>query len=191
MEISELIQGTGVRPEWMLIAAVVTAALNCFFGYRLIRFWVSLTGFLAGGLIGYMALNQYVNNIGYAILAGFLLGILISFMAWRFYLAGVFFMVFIMIFSLFLRILPEETLYQILVLIVGIIASLAGAVLSVKLVRPAVIVTSAVSGGLSAAADLFVLLEKQDIRWAAAVGLLMAAAGVVIQFLTTKDRKKG
>ncbi|MGI6011711.1 MAG: DUF4203 domain-containing protein [Ruminococcus sp.] len=191
MEITGLIQGTGARPEWMLIVCIAAAALNCFFGYRLIRFWVSLTGFLIGGFIGYVVLNQYVNNIGYAILAGFLLGLLIGFLAWRFYLAGIFFMVIIMIFSLFLRISPEETLYQILVLIIGIIAALAGAILAVKLVRPAVIITTAVSGGFSAAADLFILLGMQNILWTGAAGILIAAAGAGIQFLTTREKKTG
>lgn len=71
------------------------------FGYRLLKFWISFTGFLIGGTAGYLIVNQYVNNVAYAILAGFLLGLLIGFLAWRFYLAGVFFMVLIMIFLFF------------------------------------------------------------------------------------------
>ncbi|MGI6006351.1 MAG: hypothetical protein ACOX8E_02535 [Ruminococcus sp.] len=191
MEFSGLIREVGARPDWMVIVCIAAAALNCIFGYKLVRFWISLTGFLIGGVIGYMALNQYVNNIGYAILAGFLLGLLVSFLAWRFYLAGVFFMVFIMVLSLFLRIFPEETVYQILLMVVSLAAALAAGILAVKLVRPTVIITSAVSGGISAAADLFLLLNRQDPVRILAAGILFAAVGAGIQFLTTGEKKTG
>ena len=144
MEIQELLQGAG-RPEWLMLVCIAIALLNCFFGYRLLKFWISFTGFLIGGTAGYLIVNQYVNNVAYAILAGFLLGLLIGFLAWRFYLAGVFFMVLIMIFSLFLRMTPQERLYQILILAAGLLVSAAGAVIAVRLVRPAVILASAIN----------------------------------------------
>lgn len=186
MEIQELLQSAG-RPGWMIIIGIVIALLNCFFGYRLLKFWISFTGFLIGGTAGYLIVNQYVNNIAYAILAGFLLGLLLSFLAWRFYLAGVFVMVLLMIFSLFLRITPQERLYQILLLAAGLLISVAGAVAAVRLVRPAVILTSAVSGGFSAAADLMVYLERQEIYPVLIAGAALAAIGAVVQFLTTRD----
>ena len=190
MEIQELLQGAG-RPEWLMLVCIAIALLNCFFGYRLLKFWISFTGFLIGGTAGYLIVNQYVNNVAYAILAGFLLGLLIGFLAWRFYLAGVFFMVLIMIFSLFLRVTPQERLYQILILAAGLLVSAAGAVAAVRLVRPAVILASAISGGFSAAADLAEFLKLQELYLPLIVGVLLAAAGAGIQFLTTRDRGKG
>ena len=189
MEIQELLQGAG-RSEWLMLVCIAIALLNCFFGYRLLKFWISFTGFLIGGTAGYLIVNQYVNNVAYAILAGFLLGLLIGFLAWRFYLAGVFFMVLIMIFSLFLRMTPQERLYQILILAAGLLVSAAGAVIAVRLVRPAVILASAISGGFSAAADLAEFLKLQELYLPLIVGVLLAAAGAGIQFLTTRDREK-
>ena len=99
-------------------------------------------------------------------------------------------MVLIMIFSLFLRVTPQERLYQILILAAGLLVSAAGAVAAVRLVRPAVILASAISGGFSAAADLAEFLKLQELYLPLIVGVLLAAAGAGIQFLTTRDREK-
>lgn len=52
------------------------------------------------------------------------------------------------------------------------------------------ILASAISGGFSAAADLAEFLKLQELYLPLIVGVLLAAAGAVVQFLMTRDREK-
>ncbi|UWP59230.1 hypothetical protein [Ruminococcus gauvreauii] len=177
-------------PNWLLAVSAVIAVLNCFLGYRLLKLWVTLVGFVIGAMIGYFATVEYVNNIGIAILTGLLGGMLIGFLAFRVYLLGVFLISFVLAFSMFLRIPADSETLMLLVLGGGLIVALAVGIAAVKFVRPAVIIITGISGGLGAASDFLMLMKDKEPVHVLGAGVILAVSGILVQFLTTRKEKK-
>lgn len=177
-------------PNWLLAVSAVIAVLNCFLGYRLLKLWVTLVGFVIGAVIGYFATVEYVNNIGIAILTGLLGGMLIGFLAFRVYLLGVFLISFVLVFSMFLRIQADSETLMLLVLGGGLIVALAVGIAAVKFVRPAVIIITGISGGLGAASDFLMLMKDKEPVHVLGAGVILAVSGILVQFLTTRKEKK-
>ena len=177
-------------PNWLLAVSAVIAVLNCFLGYRLLKLWVTLVGFVIGAVVGYFATVEYVNNIGIAILTGLLGGMLIGFLAFRVYLLGVFLISFVLVFSMFLRIPADSETLMLLVLGGGLIVALAVGIAAVKFVRPAVIMITGISGGLGAASDFLMLMKDKEAVHVLGAGVILAVSGILVQFLTTRKEKK-
>lgn len=177
-------------PDWLLAVSAVIAVLNCFLGFRLLKLWVAIVGFSIGAVIGYFATVEYVNNIGIAILTGLLGGMLIGFLAFRVYLMGVFLISFVLSFSMILRIPADNESLMPIILGAGLAVALIVGIVAVKFVRPAVIIITGISGGLGAASDFFTLMKDKDPVHVLGAGVLLAAAGVLVQFLTTRKREK-
>ncbi|MCH1983147.1 hypothetical protein MCG98_11275 [Ruminococcus sp. OA3] len=177
-------------PNWLLAVSAVIAVLNCFLGYRLLKLWVTMVGFVIGAVIGYFATVGYVNNIGIAILTGMLGGMLIGFLAFRVYLLGVFLISFVLVFSMFLRIPSDSETLMLIVLGGGLIAAFVAGIAAAKFVRPAVIIITGISGGLGAASDYFMLMKDKEPVHVLGAGVILAVSGILVQFLTTRKEKK-
>ena len=74
-----------------LVLSLITGIIQCFFGYRLLKFWITLFGFLLGFLLGYGISGQLVSDsAAVPVLAGIAAGLLAGFLAFKIYLLGVF-----------------------------------------------------------------------------------------------------
>lgn len=166
----------------ILIIGCILAVIECFWGFKIIRSVISIIGFIIGAFCGYSIVLSITATVGYALIGALLVGILVSVLSYKVYLAGVFAIAAYGIFSVSLTYLPLEI--PLLYIAAALLGLLAG-YLAIHYMRPAVIVITALHGGLTAvtALPLISSIPKNNLFY---IGLGLAAAGAVIQFLTTK-----
>lgn len=177
-------------PDWIAIVAIIIAALDCFLGYRLMKIWIALIGFIIGAVVGYSVCDGFVNNLGFAILAGLLAGLAIAFMAYRIYLLGVWMLAFVMTLQLVFWVRTENESWQLIIIIGGIILAAVVGFAAMKFVRPVIIVSSSLSGAVIVVSEVLKLLgDESRIMLLAGIGIL-TALGAAVQFATTKRTRR-
>jgi len=178
-------------PTWALYVSVIVGILSCFLGYKLLKIWMALIGFVIGMTVGYLASYQYVSNMVIPILIGFLLGVIVGFIAYRIYLLGVFSIAFLGTFGFTSQLLAHYNEAGGTWLVVALGLSIVVAVLALKFAKSVLIISSALNGALMVMLGVFDVLEvnSDNILWLASV--LLAILGAMVQFFTNKktDRK--
>lgn len=157
--------------------------VECFGGYRLIRSWISVLGFLVGALGGFHVIALLFPQKGYAIIGAIIGGVLLSALSYKVYLVGVFLIAAYSVFQIGITLLPLESI--LLYLASGVLGVLAG-YLATKNMRPAIVFITAFHGGIMSANLLpnFVALPAETTTLT--FGLFLGVAGVIVQFLTSK-----
>ena len=208
VEASNLLLGRlGVVMQLIVAAAGI---ILCFYGYRLVRFAVTVGGFTAGwilsmGIYGWLVsknvfpelatVPSYVPYIIYAVC-----GLLCVFLAFRLAKTGVFIAATAASF-LFLSsigdllnplvdlIYPEELAIK--YLIAQILLALLVGLLSRALMRPILIFTTSAAGGMAGVIALMVLIGKTaNPSLEMGIGLIVMLAGLIVQILGERKRKK-
>ncbi|HIW59224.1 MAG TPA: hypothetical protein H9880_04975 [Candidatus Anaerobutyricum avicola] len=180
----------GIDTTYKIIGTAITliiALLGCFFGFKLSKLFMSLTGLLVGAIAGGGIASAFLDG-STAMTAGCALvgAIILSILAYRIYQAGIFVLCFGLSFMAAASILPFTGDIQFfLSVVVGfVVGSLA-----LKFIRPVIIITSAVVCGSSAAGCLTVLGQYMDMDMLSSYSLLLTAGliilGILVQFLTT------
>lgn len=124
------------------VIALVFALLGCFFGYKLSKVFMSITGFIIGLFIGQIAASQLLHVEGFAsVLCIILGGAVIAALALWIYRIGIFILCFTFAFSAAGTLFSFEGDIQ---FFINIIAGLIVGVLAVKYMRPVIILTSAI-----------------------------------------------
>ena len=177
---AELLSELGI---FLTLLTLVFYFAESFSGYRLIRSWISILGFLFGAIGSHRLGTILFDQSGYAILAAIIGGIFLSTLSYKVYLVGVFLIAAYGAAQVGLLLLPLEggLLYA-----AAIFLGLAAGYLAVKYMRPAIIAITAYHGGIMAASQLpfFIALPA---GWSTLTcGLVIGTAGLVIQFLTGK-----
>ena len=184
-----------INTSYKILGAVISlilALLCCFFGYRFAKLFMSISGFIAGALIGYFVATQLLQFTGFPIFLCTLLGgILLAMFAFWVYVAGIFILCFFLAFMAAASLLPFTGDIQFfLSTLFGLIISC----LAIKFMRPVIIVTSAVVGGSSASG--LILTMKSLMAFAILNSLpskliltvVICVLGIVVQFVTTKEK---
>lgn len=172
----------------LLIVRVAFGALNCFMGYRMLRFWISVCGFFLGtglGAIGVYIL-QLSGNVKWILpLAA---GAIAAILAYEVYLVGAFFLGWVLTsygILMVVRQLDMEPKMEILMLAVGALLGVFVGILVVKYARPCIIWLTAVSGGMSMATGVCGILKKDSGILLLLIMAACALMGVLFQFKTT------
>ena len=165
---------------WAAALTVLMAAANCFLGFKLSKLWISLAGFLLGGALGGWLAGVLSLTGWWPLLPAVGLGALGAVLAYRVYRAGVFLLCFLAVFGGVSALIATPWLGA----LAGLAAGLAAGLLSVKLLRPALILSTGVGGGFSAGLGLVPLLGLSPL-WGALAGVVLAVAGTAVQFRTT------
>lgn len=152
-------------------------------GYKLIRSWISILGFLIGAFVGFRLLSMFVDQVGYVLLGAILCGVLLSILSYRIYLVGVFLIAGFGVFQIGMACLPLKGGF---LLIVSVLLGFIAAYLAIKFMRPAIILITAFHGGIMAATLLPQFIALPDGWTTLTFGLVIGAVGTAIQFLTTK-----
>ncbi|MBW9150659.1 DUF4203 domain-containing protein [Clostridium estertheticum] len=172
---------SGFASECMRIIAVVMflfTSLQCFLGYKLFKFWVAICGFFTFGIMGGVVSNISSDNAGMLMLIVILSGLLGVFITFKLYKLGIF------ILCGFMGFLLGYVLTQSITL--GIIMALVLGVLSVFFVRPVIIVSTSLLGGLIAGISLAKVLGISSFATSIIIGVLFAIFGMLVQFATNK-----
>ena len=175
-----------------VVTSLVLALLQCFLGYRLLRGWIALVGFLVG-FFGGLILAAKFGATGYIpLIIGIIAGILLSIVAFKIYQLGVFIYCGALAFNA-TRLIPfpaEGNIWPKVAIVVGILAFILAGFLAAKYAKPCIIGITAISGA-SSAAQLIPKLspefaEKPETATFLFAGLI--AAGVLVQVLTNRRR---
>ena len=175
---------------WGTLIGLLFAVIYCFFGYKLVKVFVTLFGVLFGGVLG-AALARLLNFKESWFLVSIVLGMIIfGVLAFFVYKLGLAFMVATSAFSILLS-FTEQFLQGNAIWVVAVIASILIGVITIWAPQPIVIVTSAFSGGVAASGILFHQVLPQYF-WAQMgyvqnivvfiVGIILAIFGMIIQF---------
>lgn len=161
------------------VAFLVAAAflVEGFLGYKLFRVWIAITGFGVGFLIGVFVFEQQSFWVGGSIVIG--LGC--ALLAFFFYRVGVFFQCGVMVGLLTILLMGPEAM------IVGAVFGILAGIAAVMFVRPFVILTTGIPGGLVGGALLPAAFGLVNGGIMVFMGLCMAVACCVVQFRTTED----
>ena len=172
----------------LLIVRAAFGALNCFMGYRMLKFWISVCGFFLGagaGAIGVHVLNLS-GSVGWIIpLAA---GVVAAVLAYEIYLVGAFFLGWVLTtygILMVVRQLDVELKQEVLILAAGALLGVFVGILVVKYARPCVIWLTAVSGGMSGATGVFGVLKIESGFLMLGAGVVCALLGALFQFKTT------
>ena len=167
----------------VLAVGVLYALANCFFGYKLMRLWISLAGFLVGLLLGFVGGLACHLGAGIALLIGVVLGVLVALIANKVYRAGVFLLCFVAVYGMLYTLIPLKWLG----IVLGIAGGILAGILAAKFLRPMVILSTGIGYGMSAAQMLLSLFGVDRMPIVLLVGVVLAVAGVAVQLRTTVD----
>ena len=185
----------------VIITALVIALLYVFFGYKLLRVYISLLGFLIGFALGIVICAVFdLSNTTAVIVIICVCAVALAALGFWLYKAGLFVMILLSLFPIILSIVSEFTTIQPVFMWIGsILFALVLAILAIFFVRPVVIIVTAVSGGLSIASLVVnnLLPEIAQVNttdgariFMLIIGAVIAVLGIYFQFVTTKPAAK-
>ena len=169
----------GILNTQVLIAIVVIGILLCIFGLRLMRILSALVGFTLG--VGIGAAICMISGMSGAVAIAIIVapGVILAILSAVLRKVGVFVSVFCYIFSAISSIVPSSSL---IVLIIGIVVGVVAAILAVKYMEPAVVIASALAGGLLAGPAITELAGLSDKVWIGyVIALVLAMLGIFVQ----------
>lgn len=179
--------------QTIVVIAMIPSLLQCFFGYKMLKFWIAFNGFCVGGIIGAligMAVGGENGGAGMAaVILALILGILGAWLAFKLYMLGVFLQCFVMGF-LFGAILGYFAGSTSAMVPVGIICALVAAIAGVILTKPIIIISTGLTGGLSVGVCLAVLFDAKSPAVGIVLGLILAALGIFVQFKMNEQESK-
>lgn len=176
---------------WAVVLGLIFAVVYCFFGYRLVKVFVTLFGALFGGTLGIFLARLLEFNESWVLVSIVLGMIIFGVLAFFVFRLGVAFMVGTSSFSILLSITKQFMPTENAAVVVAVISAILVGVITLWAARTAVIITSAISGGLAASAILFdnllrVIVKGQmgkvDDLVILIVGVIIAIFGMIIQF---------
>lgn len=169
-------------PNVTLVIGLIISLIQCFFGYKIIRSWITIAGFLLGAISGYALVYSITANATYALIGCLIGAILLSVLAYKIYLVGVFL---IAGFGTYYICISCLTVDSSLLQPISIVLAIVAAFFAIKYMRPAIIFVTAFQGALAAVEVLPVFIAF-DQTIAFPVGIGLGLIGAVIQFITTK-----
>ena len=174
-------------PVQMFLALLVLlfGLLNCLLGFRLLRFWVMLAGFVMGAAMAVLTVRYMgIDDKMIFLAAGIVAGIVVAILAFLSYRAGIFILAAVLGIAGGIYFLHPRTSA------VFFICILAGAILgalSFRFSKQVIIVGTSLLGGVLSSFSISRLL-KFDLR---TYGILLAAAlaviGMLIQFAINRS----
>ena len=192
-QLMNMIETTRTVPSFSSISMIgfavllVFGAINCILGYRLLRFWMMLCGFIIGAGIGFgVAFSTGVTEkymyAAFMVGAGVLLAVIV-FMSYKIGIfilgAGIGIGLGIYVFH------PTTSLVFFFCLLLGV----GLGVLAMKWVREVLIIGTSLIGGVMAGFSAAKLGGLSDIPYGAGLSLGFALLGMLIQFATNRRRE--
>ena len=164
----------------IVITTFLFAALQCFFGYKLLKLCIQVCGFFSFGIFGGVIAKNFTDSQVVITIISLLFALLGTFIAFKLYKVGVFILCGSMGFLLGYVVMQNVLLGIIIAIIVG--------TLSVIFLKPVVIISTSVSSGLLSGLSLVTILGQQDnLILGTILGILFAAGGLFVQFTTNKE----
>lgn len=170
----------------MAIFAVILVfgILNCILGYRLLRFWMMVGGFLVGGGLALIVVHTMgTQEKSTMMIAALATGVVFAVIAFLIYKAGVFILSAGIGWALSIYFLhPTSSAAFFACILIGV----ALGSLAVKYCREVLIVATSLIGGVMAGVSLAKLGNLADIPYGLGMSVCFAVLGMLIQFAINK-----
>lgn len=165
-------------------AVLVFGILNCVLGYRLLRFWMMLGGFLVGcGLALIIVHTMGTQEKTMLLIAALITGIIFAVIAFLIYRVGVFILAAGIGWALSIYFLhPTSSASFFVCILIGI----ALGTLAVKYCREVLIVATSLIGGVMSGVSLAKLGNLADLPYGLGMSICFAILGMLIQFAINK-----
>lgn len=195
-EISELLTDiTGFRDtlesivQTVAVLCMIPAFLQCFFGYKMLKFWIGFGGFIVVGVMGGLIGAALTQSIEGAILFAIICGVLGALVAFKLYQLGIFLLCFFTGFILgaFLGILSDNLSA---VPTYGVIFALIAGIAGILLTKPVVIISTSLSGGFTAGIGLTAILSEGNSTMLIFGGLVLSALGILVQYKNNSETER-
>jgi hypothetical protein len=176
----------------MLVISGTIGVLHCLFGYKLLRLWIWLFGFICGFRFGWWFAGKLSVNPSTSLIVAAITGVALALVITLVLKLGIFcfstviggFGAMYVLTTFFRTLEDEKTVMAIIVLA----AALAIGGIAVHFMRPVLIVLTALAGGALFAAAIAVLLNlSQHIELFFIGGVIIAILGMLFQFSATDD----
>lgn len=162
----------------------------CFFGYRFYRFAITACGFLLGGVGSYALLGAYTQiEDPVKLIVAIVIGAAVAVIAYVLYKVGVFLLVGVSVFFTLFAVLGETSINDTTLVIVALIFGLACAILSVKFMKPLIIVSTGLAGGQGTVQAVCGILGVTSSTALMILGIAVGALGIWFQFKNDKRMK--
>lgn len=171
--------------------SIVLALLTCFFGFRLRRLWYSLLVFALGALLGFAVSRLFLpEKLWLCLLIGLGVGLLAAGFTFRIYKAVVFVLAFSCVFAMVGEVLGE--VQPVLSVIVAVLLGVLAGILAARFQYHVIVILTAVTGGWRAAFGLRHVIPtmRQRPELLLIIAGVLIAAGIIFQFVTTKNLAK-
>ncbi|MEW6143971.1 MAG: DUF4203 domain-containing protein [Thermodesulfobacteriota bacterium] len=149
----------GEMYDYYIMAAAAIGLIECFFGYRILRFLLGVLGFIAGAVIfGSLGYELTDGSEIVSIIAGIAGGIAGAFIMYTLYIVGVFAIgaaLGFMTASYVFGILNTDTIHVVL-----IASALVGGILAAVLQKPMIIIATAFGGAYAAVTGVAYLISR-------------------------------
>jgi hypothetical protein len=173
-----------------LVFSVAFYLLQCYAGYKCVKWLVAVVGFGVGFMIGFFVSAGYFTQAAYIPAAiGIGAGIGMAFLAFRLYLVGIFIYCGYAAYSAVSNLpIENEGSMAVLRAVLCIGAFIIVGILAVKFAKLCIIAVTAITGSINAVNLLRTPIEALDENTVLriAVIILIAVTGIIIQRMTTK-----
>ena len=169
---------SGQSIKLIAITLFIFGILQCFLGYKILKFWIAVFGFLIFGILGGLVSVFIIGNLGVGIFFGLLFAIGGAFVSLKIYNVGVFTLCGLMGFLL-AYILTQS-------IALSISTSLVIGILSLFFVKPVIILSTSVSGGFAAGTSLLIILKEDSALASILLSVAFSIVGVLVQLALHK-----
>ena len=165
---------------------LVFGFINCILGYRLLRFWMMIFGFIIGAGLGLGAAFTMGGGDKFTLIAAAVgVGVVLAVVVFLSYKVGIFVLGAGLGLGLGVYVLhPTTSLMFFLCILLGV---LLGS-LAMKWAREVIIVGTSILGGAMAGVSLAKLGGLEDIPYGILLGIAFAVLGMMIQFATNRRK---
>ena len=167
-------------------AVLVFGIMNCVLGYRLLRFWMMIFGFLIGAGIGLFAIHQigFGEKVYYAVgMIG--VGLVLAILSFAVFKAGIFIMGAGIGLTLTVYIIHPTTSFSFFIcLLVGVGLGM----LALRYEREVIIVGTSILGGILSGFSAAKLAKMEEIPFGIIFSIGFALVGMLIQFAINKPK---
>ena len=190
----ELSSGVGIEHHVLtqnavavLAATIVIGLLIGFLGWKIVRVWAALAGFVLGFVLGVLV-SAFAGLGGTGVLAaGFITAVVLAVLAAVLYRVGVFLIVLLSVCSLAIQILDPQNG---ILLAVCLVIALAAAILSVRYVSVLTIFVTGIYGAVVAGTAVYGLLPVSGEVIRVLICIILAAGGIAVQLLLESKKQK-
>ena len=168
------------------VFTLIFGVLQCFFGYKLFRFWCSFVGFMIGAIIGLIiVLIGYFTESNTAMIFGGILalalGILGAVVAFKAYSIGVFIYFFVSAYPIGFFIVGSIANSAAAGFAAGVITGIIMGIIGFKYREFWIVLATSLSGGVSTGIGVLLIMHSTNGIIGIVISVVLLVAGIVIQ----------